>query len=46
MAKKIDYNARNFSDVRLQLIEFIQKYYPEIFSSIIGTELFIKFLRT
>ena len=32
MAKKIDYNARNFSDVRLQLIEFIQKYYPEIFS--------------
>jgi hypothetical protein len=32
MAKKIDYNARNFSDVRTQLIEFIQKYYPEIFS--------------
>jgi len=32
MAKKIDYNARNFSDVRQQLIEFIQKYYPEIFS--------------
>jgi len=32
MVKKIDYNARNFSDVRLQLIEFIQKYYPEIFS--------------
>ena len=32
MAKKIDYNARNFTDVRLQLIEFIQKYYPEIFS--------------
>lgn len=32
MAKKIDYNARNFTDVRFQLIEFIQKYYPEIFS--------------
>lgn len=32
MAKKIDYNARNFSDVRLQLIDFIKKYYPEIFS--------------
>jgi hypothetical protein len=32
MAKKIDYNSRNFSDVRQQLIEFIQKYYPEIFS--------------
>jgi len=32
MIKKIDYNARNFSDVRQQLIEFIQKYYPEIFS--------------
>jgi hypothetical protein len=32
MSKKIDYNARNFSDVRQQLIEFIQKYYPEIFS--------------
>jgi hypothetical protein len=32
MAKKIDYNARNFSDVRQQLIEFIQKYYPETFS--------------
>jgi hypothetical protein len=32
MAKKIDYNARNFSDVRQQLIEYIQKYYPETFS--------------
>lgn len=32
MAKKIDYNARNFSDVRQQLITFIQQYYPEIFS--------------
>ena len=32
MAKKIDYNARNFSDVRQQLVEFIKKYYPETFS--------------
>jgi len=32
MAKKIDYNARNFSDVREQLIEFIKKYYPNTFS--------------
>ncbi len=32
MIKKIDYNARNFSEVRSQLIEFIQKYYPETFS--------------
>jgi hypothetical protein len=32
MAKKIDYNARNFSDVRAQLIEFIRKYYPDTFS--------------
>jgi len=32
MIKKIDYNARNFTDVRTQLIEFIQKYYPETFS--------------
>jgi len=33
MAKKIDYNSRNFSDVRQQLVEFIKKYYPETFSS-------------
>jgi hypothetical protein len=32
MAKKINYNARNFSDVREQLIEFIRKYYPDTFS--------------
>ena len=32
MVKKIDYNARNFAAVRQQLIEFIQKYYPETFS--------------
>ncbi len=32
MVKKINYNARNFSDVRQQLIEFIKKYYPDTFS--------------
>ena len=30
--KKIDYNARNFADVRQQLISFIKQYYPETFS--------------
>lgn len=32
MAKKIDYNARNFSDVRSELINFVQQYYPDIFN--------------
>ena len=32
MARKIDYNARNFADVRDQLVGFIQQYYPEVFS--------------
>ena len=30
--KKINYLARNFSDIRSELFSFIQKYYPEIFS--------------
>ncbi len=30
--KKIDYNARNFAEVRQQLISFIKQYYPETFS--------------
>ena len=30
--KKIDYNARNFADVRQQLISFIKQYYPETFA--------------
>jgi hypothetical protein len=30
--RKIDYNARNFADVREQLVGLIQQYYPEIFS--------------
>ena len=32
MAKKIDYNARNFAQVRTELVGFIKQYYPEIFS--------------
>ena len=32
MNRKIDYNARNFADVRDQLVGFIQQYYPEVFS--------------
>lgn len=30
--KKINYYARNFADVRTELINFIKLYYPEIFS--------------
>tara|TARA_R110002020_G_scaffold176274_2_gene368440 strand:+ start:26 stop:1858 length:1833 start_codon:yes stop_codon:yes gene_type:complete len=30
--KKIDYNARNFADLRQQLISFIKQYYPETYS--------------
>ena len=30
--KKIDYNARNFSQVRTQLINFVREYYPDVFS--------------
>jgi len=32
MAKKIDYNARNFAQVRTELVGYIKQYYPEIFS--------------
>jgi hypothetical protein len=32
MARKIDYNARNFSDVRTELINFVQQYYPDVFN--------------
>lgn len=32
MIKKIDYNARNFADLRDQLVNFIKQYYPEVFS--------------
>ena len=30
--KKIDYNSRNFSDVRSELVNFVQQYYPDIFN--------------
>jgi hypothetical protein len=30
--KKINYFARNFADVRTELINFVQKYYPNLFS--------------
>ena len=30
--KKIDYNARNFTDLRRQLISFIKQYYPETYA--------------
>ena len=32
MEKKINYNSRNFAQVRSELIGFIQQYYPEVFS--------------
>lgn len=32
MAKKINYNSRNFSDVRTELINFVKQYYPDIYS--------------
>ena len=33
MGKKLNYYARNFSDIRSELVEFTKKYYPQIFSS-------------
>lgn len=32
MAKKINYDARNFADVRAELISYIKQYYPALFS--------------
>ncbi len=32
MAKKINYNSRNFSDVRSELVNFVREYYPDIFN--------------
>ena len=32
MAKRINYNARNFLEVRSELINFVKQYYPELFS--------------
>jgi hypothetical protein len=31
-SKKINYFARNFADVRTELVNFIKLYYPEVFS--------------
>jgi len=32
MAKKINYYARNFADVRTELLSFVRQYYPDIFN--------------
>ena len=32
MVRKIDYNSRNFAEIRDQLVNFIKQYYPEVFS--------------
>jgi len=32
MAKKINYDSRNFADIRLELINFVKQYYPDIFN--------------
>ncbi len=32
MAKKIDYNARNFAEVRSELVSFVKQYYPDVYS--------------
>ncbi len=32
MAKKINYDSRNFADVRQELINFVKQYYPDIFN--------------
>ena len=32
MARKINYNSRNFAEIRTELIGFIQQYYPDIMS--------------
>jgi hypothetical protein len=32
MARKIDYNARNFAEVRSELVGFVKQYYPDVYS--------------
>jgi len=32
MAKKIPYFARNFADIRTELVAYVRQYYPEIFN--------------
>ena len=31
MARKIKYDARNFADIRTELINFVKQYYPDLF---------------
>ena len=33
MSRKIDYNSRNFAEVRSELVGFVKQYYPQVFSS-------------
>lgn len=32
MSRKIDYNARNFAEVRSELVGFVKQYYPDVYS--------------
>ena len=32
MAQKIPYFARNFADVRTELVNYVRQYYPQIFN--------------
>lgn len=32
MSRKIDYNARNFAEVRSELVGFVKQYYPQVYS--------------
>ena len=32
MVKKIDYNSRNFAEVRSELVSFVKQYYPDVYS--------------
>ena len=32
MAYQTNYSARNFADIRLELLNYVKQYYPDIFS--------------
>lgn len=32
MSRKIDYNSRNFAEVRSELVGFVKQYYPDVYS--------------
>ena len=32
MSRKVDYNARNFAQVRSELVSFVKQYYPDVYS--------------